>query len=152
ALDWSFSPEGDGAIGVALTAAAVSLWFQMSLIDEASRRVQHALVTPLPSPDPRCEMPLQAALAWSLMPTRGSVAETRAAWSATLKLSESLDDVDYQLRAILGLWAGLLNSARLREALALAERFCSLAAKSGDPSDSLIGDRMVGYILHLLGE
>jgi predicted ATPase len=152
ALEWTFSPEGDAALAVALTAAAVPLWFQMSLIDEASTRVQQALLTPLRSPDPRCEMQLQAALAWSLMQTRGSVADTRAAWSATLKLSESLDDIDYQLRAILGLWAGLLNSARLREALELAERFCSLAARSTDPSDALIGDRMVGYILHLLGE
>ena len=152
ALDWTFSPEGDAALGVALTAAAVPLWFQMSLIDEASQRVQHALLTPLPNPDPGCEMRLQAALAWSLMQTRGSVADTRDAWSVTLKLSESLDDIDYQLRAILGLWAGLLNSARLREALALAERFCVLAARSSDPSDALIGDRMVGYILHLLGE
>jgi predicted ATPase len=31
ALDWAFSVAGDTAIGVALTAAAVPLWFQLSL-------------------------------------------------------------------------------------------------------------------------
>src|SRR5262249_45377212 len=31
ALDWAFSPIGDVAVGVALTVAAVPLWFQLSL-------------------------------------------------------------------------------------------------------------------------
>src|SRR5438552_8556716 len=34
ALDWAFSPGGDGSIGVALTAAAVPLWLRLSLLDE----------------------------------------------------------------------------------------------------------------------
>ena len=29
ALDWAFSPGGDAAIGVALTAAAVPLWMHL---------------------------------------------------------------------------------------------------------------------------
>ncbi len=43
ALDWSFSQSGDAAIGVALTAAAVPLWFQLSLIDECRGRVEQGL-------------------------------------------------------------------------------------------------------------
>jgi predicted ATPase len=32
ALDWAFSPSGDGSIGVALTAAAGPLWMRLSLL------------------------------------------------------------------------------------------------------------------------
>ncbi len=71
---------------------------------------------------------------------------------AVLNHSEDLGDIDYQLRALWGLWTGLLNNAQLREARAIAERFCAVAAESVDPSDSLVGDRLVGYILHLQGD
>jgi len=43
ALDWAFSPGGDAAISVALTAAAVPLWIQLSLVDECRSRAEHAL-------------------------------------------------------------------------------------------------------------
>jgi predicted ATPase/DNA-binding winged helix-turn-helix (wHTH) protein len=152
ALDWAFSPAGDAAIGVALTAAAVPLWFQMSLLSECCERVERALATPPPNPDPQSKMQLHAALAWSLMQTRGSIEKTRLAWNALLKHAADLGDIDYQLRALWGLWTGLINDARLKEGLAVADRFCELAVESRDSSDSFVGDRMVGYILHLMGE
>ena len=34
ALDWAFSPGGDGAIGVALTVASVPLWMHLSMMEE----------------------------------------------------------------------------------------------------------------------
>jgi predicted ATPase len=152
ALDWAFSSSGDPSVGVSLTAAAVPLWFHLALTKECCERVQRALSTPVARWDAHSELRLQAALAWSLMQTSGSVEKTRVAWDAVLSLSEKLADVDYQLRALWGLWAGALNAARLREALAIAERFHLLAAQSADPNDSFVGDRLVGYILHLLGE
>jgi hypothetical protein len=69
-----------------------------------------------------------------------------------LDLAERQDDIDYRLRALWGLWADLLNRGEFRPALAMAERFSKLAARRPDSADHLIGDRMVGYILHLLGE
>jgi predicted ATPase len=39
ALDWAFSPNGDASIGVALTAAAVPLWLQLSMVEECRGRV-----------------------------------------------------------------------------------------------------------------
>jgi predicted ATPase/DNA-binding winged helix-turn-helix (wHTH) protein len=151
ALDWAFSPLGDANIGVALTGAAVPLWFQLSLMSECCERVELALSAVSAGQDPPGEMQLQAALAWSLMQTRGSD-PARPAWTVVLRLAESLGDCDYQLRSLWGLWSANLNSGRLRDALALAERFCALSGKSSDPNDPFVGDRMVGYILHLLGE
>jgi predicted ATPase/DNA-binding winged helix-turn-helix (wHTH) protein len=152
ALDWALSSAGSPDLAVALTAVAIPLWFQLSLMSECGEMAQRALLAPLESRDPRSDVKLQAALALSLMQTRGSVRETREAWTATLRLAEGLADIDYQLRALWGLWAGLLNSSRLREALATAERFYELAKESADRSDLYVGDRMIGYILHLLGD
>jgi predicted ATPase/DNA-binding winged helix-turn-helix (wHTH) protein len=152
ALEWALSSSGDPLVAVTLTAAAIPLWFQMSLISECCDRVQIALATPLDQPDSESDLQLHAALAWSLMQTRGSVPETRTAWGATLELAETLGNIDFQLRALWGLWSGLLNGSQLREALSTAEHFHSLAEKSLDPSDVFVGDRMVGYILHLLGD
>ncbi|MBV8264220.1 MAG: hypothetical protein JOY87_10395 [Candidatus Eremiobacteraeota bacterium] len=151
ALDWAYSSSGDSEIGVALTLAAVPLFFQLSLLSECCGRVERALSAVSAGPDPRAEMQLQAALAWSLGQSRGTNL-ARSAWTVVQQLAESLEDNDYQLRALWGLWAAQFNNAQLRDALATAERFCVLAEKSTDPNDPFVGDRMVGYILHLLGE
>jgi hypothetical protein len=86
------------------------------------------------------------------MQTRGLIPETRTAWETVLDLAEASGNLDYRLRALWGLWAGLQNRCELRPALALAERFCALAADSANPMDIHVGDRMVGYILHLMGD
>src|SRR6266699_2511888 len=43
ALNWAFSPSGDGSIGVALTAAAFPLWMRLSLLEECRTRAKQAL-------------------------------------------------------------------------------------------------------------
>src|SRR6266404_5818472 len=75
ALDWAFSPGGDASIGTALTAAAVPLWMQLSLLEECRGRVERALAAIAAGArrDARREMQLHAALATSLMYTRGAV-------------------------------------------------------------------------------
>jgi predicted ATPase/DNA-binding winged helix-turn-helix (wHTH) protein len=152
ALDWAFSPIGDVATGVALTVLAIPLWFHLSLTRECEERVDRALAAPATSRTLDQEMRLHAARAWSLMQTKGLGTETLAAWNRTLETSERQENGDYQLRALWGLWAGLLNKGEFREALALARRFSELAATAGDKLGILVGDRMVGYILHVLGD
>jgi predicted ATPase/DNA-binding winged helix-turn-helix (wHTH) protein len=151
ALNWSFSLTGDADVGIALTEAAVPLWFQLSLMSECSERVERALSILPAGSDPSREMQLRASLAWSFMQTRGSDA-AGPTWSEVLRSAETLGDADYQLRSLWGLWSARLNNGRLRDAQALAERFCSLADRSDDSNDPFVGDRLVGYISHLLGE
>src|SRR5207302_9491056 len=43
ALDWSFAPGGDTALGIALTAASTPLWFALSLVNEFQQRGERAL-------------------------------------------------------------------------------------------------------------
>ena len=155
ALDWAFSPSGDTKIGVALTVAAVPVWFQLSLMDECRSRVEHALATfdPEVSHRTRGNMKLFAALATAMVFTnRGAQSEILAAWISALEIAEGLDDTDYQLRALWGLWLARSNNGEHRVALALAERFRDTAEKSTEPTDLLVGDRMIGFSLQLLGD
>ena len=71
---------------------------------------------------------------------------------ARCEIAESLDDVEYQLRSLWGLWFTSWASGRHRVALALAQKFCALAANRSDPNDGLVGERLIGVSQHFLGE
>ena len=88
----------------------------------------------------------------SLNYTTGPISETEAAWTRTLEVAESLDDVEYQLRALRGLWAHRMNAGEYRASLAIAYKFGELAATAGDPAALGAADRMAGIILHYLGD
>ena len=152
ALHWAFSDTGDAATGVALTIAAIPLWFQLSLISECAERVDRALAAPQASRSSDQAMRLHAARAWALMQTKGLVHETETAWSEVLELAEQQGDVDHRLRALWGLWAALLNRCELRTAMTMAEKFYELAERRAEAQDRLVGDRMIGYLLHLMGD
>jgi hypothetical protein len=102
--------------------------------------------------DRRLEMQLYATLGMSLNYTTGPVRETAAAWTNTLIIAKSLDDTEYQLRALRGLWAHHMNACEYRRALALANEFRALAATSADPTSLDFGDRMAALILHYMGD
>jgi predicted ATPase len=154
ALDWAFSPAGDASVGVALTAAAVPLWMRLSLMEECRGRVERALAAlgTGVNRDARREMKLHAALAASLMYTGGAVPEIGAAWTKALEIAESLDDGEYQLRSLWGLWSFHISGGHYRVALTLAQRFCTVAANRSDPNDRLIGERMIGASQFYLGD
>jgi hypothetical protein len=97
-------------------------------------------------------MKLHAALAASLMYTGGAVPEIGAAWTKALEIAESLDDAEYQLRSLWGLWSFHISDGHYRVALALAQRSCTVAANRSDPNDRLIGERMIGASEHFLGD
>ena len=153
ALDWAFSPRGNASVGLALTVAAVPLWFQLSLVDECLGWVERALAAleMTPGRDARRRMQLHAALGWLQMYATARLESSTAAWRTALRLAEELGDTDYQLRALWALWADRTNHAEFREALTLANQFRSLSAHAGNVADQLVGDRMTGASLHFLG-
>jgi predicted ATPase len=152
ALDWAFSPGGDASIGIALTAAAVALWMRLSLPEECRGRATRALAAlgAGASWDARHEMKLHAAVGASLVDSRGSNSpEISVAYTRALELAKSLDDAEYQLRALWGLWAYHTTSGRHLE---LAQRFYALAAERPDPTDRLRGEGMIGISQFYLGD
>jgi predicted ATPase/DNA-binding winged helix-turn-helix (wHTH) protein len=153
ALDWSFSWEGDAGIGVELTADAAPLWFHYSLLDEGLARVEHAIswLRTQPNPERRILMRLYAVLGWPQMRAISGLPHGAAAWNETLELAISLDDTDYQLRALWALWVDRGNRGAAREALDLAERFAALAVSTANPADKAVAQRLRGHSLHFIG-
>jgi predicted ATPase/DNA-binding winged helix-turn-helix (wHTH) protein len=153
ALDWAFSPEGDSSIGVALTIASERLWYSLSLIDEYHKRVALARSTLNPGVcgTTRHEMQLCAILSVVLFNTKGPGPEARAAWTEVLKIAERLEDTEYRLRALWGLWYNYISNAECQAALTLAERY-SHPGDQVDPADLLIGERMLGTSLYYVGD
>jgi predicted ATPase len=154
ALDWAFASDGDLSIGVSLTAALAPFWVQMSAMADCRRYVERALahLDITRDPDGRIKMTLNAALGAALTYTTGPVPETVAAWTTTRQLAEALNDTEYRLRALRGLWSYRMNAGDYRAALTLANDFCELAERQADPQTLRAGDRMAALILHYLGE
>ena len=125
ALDWAFAPGGDVTIGVALTVASERAMVR-PVID---RRMSQARRTCARQPDSgvpgsaRLEMQLHATLAASLFHTKGPGPEASAAWRDVLETAERLDDTEYRLRALWGLWYNHISNGECRAALTLAQRY-----------------------------
>lgn len=155
ALGWAFSPGGNVDIGIALTVAAIPLCIQLSLLEECRRSVERALgaLAAGANVDPRREMKLQAALGTSLIwANDATVRALTAAWTRALEIAEQLDDTEYRLRSLLGVWYSNRAAGRLRASLTAAERFCALAASRSMFNDQLVGDRLIGLSQHFIGD
>ncbi len=153
ALNWAFSAAGDPSLGVALTVAAIPLWFQLSATDECRECVQRAL-SRLESADAydaraRQIMQLYLALGLSRAFTVGLAPQAAAAWHKVLDLAQQLSDREFQREAYWGLWLCQIGDGDFRAALASARAFGELA---DEPRDVIMGHRLVGVPLHCLGE
>jgi predicted ATPase/DNA-binding winged helix-turn-helix (wHTH) protein len=153
-LDWAFSPQGDAQIGAALTASAVPLWVQLSLLAECRERSELALakLDDSAADAPRLRMQLSAARGWSLMYGVGRAREAGPAWTATLQLAELLGDNDYLLRALWGLCIDQFNNGEFHKALEFAHRFADAVAGSSNSIDLMMADRLLATTLHYLGD
>lgn len=153
ALNWTFSSEGDPKCGISLTVAAIPLWLRLSLVSECRVRVEEALARH--GEDDSGDgivLKLQTARGWSLMYNAGTARETSDVWKVAHGLAEQLNDNDYRLRSLWGLWAGHMKSAAFEAALDSAFQFRSAAEQSPDRDDLAIADRLIGTSLHFLGD
>jgi predicted ATPase len=153
ALDWAFGPGAAPEVGIALTVAALRLWQELLLMEECHRQVERALASSarMQNGDPHQEMMLFAALGNSTLHTTGDDSALDHAWGNALKRAEQIGDTHHQLRGLNGLALGAMRRS-YREALVFARRYQRLAETSFDPQEAMAGDRLTGYVLHVLGE
>jgi predicted ATPase/DNA-binding winged helix-turn-helix (wHTH) protein len=152
ALDWAFASAGSERIGVELTLAAVPLWNRLLLVRECQANIERALATPAGARDSRLDMDLFTALGATMSNANLSSPQTSAAWARALELARRTGERSHQLQSLWGLWITELNKGRFRPALELARQFCSTAQGSDDPNDAFVGDRLLAYTLHFLGD
>jgi predicted ATPase/DNA-binding winged helix-turn-helix (wHTH) protein len=153
AIHWAFSPHGDAALGVALTVAAIPAWFRLSALEECRARVKFALsrIDSGTTADDSDRMKLYEALAVSTMYTRGMVPEFDAAWRTALAIAMTLDNREYQLRALFAACCCLTYAGSLQDAEEQLQKFRRMALKASNPAALLESDRLAAYALHRAG-
>jgi predicted ATPase/DNA-binding winged helix-turn-helix (wHTH) protein len=153
-IDRAFSADGDIESGIALTVASVPLWTHLSLNGECCRYVEQALLAgkTIFGQNDRRQMQLLAALGAALVWTKGPGPEADRAFANALQIARSLNDADYQIRVLWGLWSSHFNSGRIRMSLDTAKQFRDTAATHGDTAAALVGERTIGMSLFYLGD
>jgi predicted ATPase/DNA-binding winged helix-turn-helix (wHTH) protein len=153
ALDWSFSPSGNAAVGVVLTAAYAPVWQLFGLIGECRERTERALdrLSPDMNLSPFLRMQLHLEHAFALHITMAPIERTKTVSATALALAEELGDSHAVLRILYVLWAVYFVSGDCRTALLTAERFLDTAGRSGEPADRLVGERLMGNALQYAG-
>jgi predicted ATPase/DNA-binding winged helix-turn-helix (wHTH) protein len=149
ALDWSFSPTGDAAIGIALTAAFAPVWLHLSLVVECRERAE--LAVDILSPDFNLVAPLERrlhiSLGIALTLTMGPVERTRAILAKARQLAESVDDVEAELRMLWAQWSMENILGEYHDAQSTAQRFSEVAQRTDDYAYILLAEHFVGTAL-----
>jgi len=93
ALEWSFSPVGDTAIGIALAAGYAPVWLYLSLLPETKDQVERALARLRSDPEaPQLiQMKLQFALGLALVFTMGPAERIKSALGFALDACDLRD-------------------------------------------------------------
>jgi predicted ATPase/DNA-binding winged helix-turn-helix (wHTH) protein len=153
ALDWSFSPIGDSAIGIVLTAAYVPVWLHLSLMAECHERAERALdrLETGSSLSASVRTHLHIALGTALLQSTGVEERIGVVLAKALEIAETHDDLDAQLRALWAMWSYQYNIGEHRASQPFAEKFARIASRKGDPADALVGDRLIGITMHYAG-
>ena len=153
ALDWAFSPGGDRAVGVALTAAYAPVWLYLSLTAECRDRVERARDKLEATSDLNPKLRAQLLTSLGLVQNYTGVEDegTGPALTEALNIGESLNDPEVQLQALYAIWTHAFIHGKLSAAQKLAERFALIAPRAADPASALVADRLLGSTNHYGG-
>jgi predicted ATPase/DNA-binding winged helix-turn-helix (wHTH) protein len=154
ALDWAYSDRGDLTLAVDLTAAAAPVWIHHLLIDECRERVEQAIALfgEEVCRDARRDLRLFSALAVAHLESTGDASKIDEAWSRAAELAEELNDSEYRIRSLWGLWLGRHFKGDYQGALQIANRFATLPDGAVEAADRFVGERILGVTLHILGD
>jgi len=154
ALDWSFSADGEPAIGIALTATFAPVWNHLALIVKCRQRAELALDSLRPDTmiSGQMRLRLHMAYAFAAMRSMSPLEKIRMITLAGAAIAEELNDMDAQLWAIWVLWMVSAYRGEIREALSLAQRASAVARRMGTAFPLIMADRLMGNSLHHQGD
>ena len=155
AIDWAFGAHGDLALGVALTLATHTLFYQLSLMDEYRLRVEHALarMAAQGTGDAGSELRLRASLGHLLLHTEGASGAMLAQFQRANTLALAAGEPGGCAEALCGMWIAQMALADFRGADACAAQFAALCERDGgaDVAMQLVRARMLAAGEHLQG-
>ncbi len=123
ALSWAFGEQGDAALGIALTLAALPFWGQFSLLEECRVAVERALEERFEAVRSQREtMMLNLALGATLLHTRGPLLQVRSSLTRALTTAQEIGDTSLQLQSLRGLSEYELWTGDSRSAIAITEK------------------------------
>ncbi|MGA7804101.1 ATP-binding protein [Bradyrhizobium sp.] len=152
ALNWTFSASGDLVLGAALAAAAVKFWLAASLLAECCDWTSKALAQFNGIDNSEQEMVLRSGRALAVLFSQGMTPAAHADLTQALAIAEARGNIEYQQRAVYGLWLFNIRSMPLRGTLALGRRYAELARSDADPAATTMADLFMGTALTYLGE
>jgi predicted ATPase/DNA-binding winged helix-turn-helix (wHTH) protein len=154
ALGWAMSPAGDVGIGIALTAASVPLWLDLSLLQECRERIEHALasLSAQPSRSERDELKLYLGLGLVWPHASRVLTLNDDFWTKALAIGERLGDLGAQGRILFQQSAHYLYAGKSRQGLAIARQCRDLADKADDRVLRLMGYGLTADALHRMGD
>ncbi|MET4214578.1 winged helix-turn-helix domain-containing protein [Bradyrhizobium sp. LA2.1] len=153
ALDWTFSDEGDAALGVELAAEASLLFIDLALLAECrtwAERGRSCLTDE--QLGTQLEMKLQTAFGCATVLTQGNGEVVGQALRRALELAEKLGDLDMQFQIFGALHLYLLRLGSFKEALELAQQSKRVSETAGDTATPVIADRLLGLSFHMMGK
>jgi len=154
ALDWSFCPVGESAIGVELTAAYTPVWRHLSLMSECRERCERALLglaAHVPA-NTRPRMHLQIALASAMFITLGAADEAKAILTEALDTADTLNDFAAQAWAMGALRTLHVHRGEYGPAWILANRMKEIADRSDNAVSLRVAWRQIGTALVTSGK
>ncbi|GAB2176573.1 winged helix-turn-helix domain-containing protein [Dongia sp. agr-C8] len=154
ALDWCFSAVGDGATGVALTAAYSPAWQHLALMAECGHRVGVAIERrdPARDLDERLLMHLSLHQGVAFGYAFQSHEKTQRAALTALALAEQLGDRPSELQARHLLFSTYILSGNVNAALPVGMRLRDVARQAGDDLRIAAAERLVGFAIQMKGD
>jgi len=153
AIDWAFSPSGDASLGVVLTALALPLGFQLSLIEEFRGRVERALLhgQRIRPPQPVSQMRLNIALGVLTHNIKGP-SGGRMAIERAVRIGAALESPAYHLEPLIGLATADLAAGEYGLAVDVASQASHIAEEAGLPLGVLAAERILAQARHFDGD
>jgi len=146
ALSWAFGHGNEKGLGIELTAAAIPLWSEMSLLSESQQWVALALEAADTVPcDDILKVKLACSRAWGLFYARKLGNENEEAWLAAISYARSANNSDYQMRALLGLSYYLLQIGQVDKAIERLEEINALRQIHPDWAGTADVDRALAW-------
>lgn len=152
ALDWSFGPDGDVWIGIALAAAATDFWCALALLSECCDWGMKAVARLGSAEGTRDEMRLQCSLGQSCTYSKGMRLDGKAALERAAILAEALREPTYLIRIYYALWLFDLRISSFRESITHARKCEVIGTDNGDAMASAAADLMLGQSHYYLAE